>query len=247
MNQDEKKDKPPDIVFREYSKDVIVFVNGYGSIFHTVKATCKDTKSAVIEHRFGQDEGTNRFMQPSITLNEANQNLLTNKPKPTEQDYGFGVFGKEPPGYISYEELPLLEAEKRFRISWDKIFGTLKDVTYVWTWTYNAMFPMPDKKKQHRSLLKVVYPTKKLIFRLFVHYLYPIQGNPCIAVINPKGEETLLMQVAPVELKNEKLSFNFHSIQPTNCFKIEIDNPQLGCVYEMRWISDTSVWKKFLH
>lgn len=246
MNLYTKQDKPPNIVFKEYSKDVIAFVNGYGTIFHTVKTACRDTKTALIDHKFGTDEGTSLSFNP-VSLKTANQNLLTNNPKANERDYDFGVFGKEPPGYIYYAELPSFESEKRFRIIWDKAFGSVKDAIYVWTWANKAMFPIPNEPKQHRSLLKVVYPTNKLVFRLIVNYLYPIQGNPYICVLDPNGEETLLMQVVPVELKNEKLSFNYQSIQPSKCFKIEINNPLLGHAYEMRWISDKIVWTKAIN
>jgi len=245
MNLYTKQGKPPDIVFKEYSKDVIAFVNGHGSIFHTVNATCTDTKNATIEHRFGQDEGINLFNP--ISLRAANQINLTNSPMPNDQDYSFGLVSMQPPNFISYEELPSLESEKRFRINWDEAFGSIKDVIYVWTLGKKTIFPIANEPKQHRSLLKVVYPTNKLIFRLIVNYLYPIKGNPYICVIDPKGEETLLMQVVPVELKNEKLSFNYQSIQPSKCFKIEINNPLLGYAYEMRWISDKKVWTKSIN
>ena len=177
MNLDTKQDKPPDIVFQEYSKDVIAFVNGYGSIFHSVKATCQDTKNAAIEHQFGQDEGINLHVNP-IPLRTAIKSHLSNSAQLNDEDYTFTLVSMEPPKFINCEELPSLEFEKRFRINWEKEFGNIiKNVTYVWNWTNRAMFTIPNEPKQHRSLLKVVYPTKKLIFRLIVNYLYPIQGN----------------------------------------------------------------------
>ena len=247
MNTDTQQNGQPDIVFQEYSKDVLAFINGYGTIFHTVKASCNNPTIDTIEHRFGQDEGVNTFTN-QVSLKHASQNLLTNSPKPSDQDYDFGVFGTEPAGYISYEELPTFEPEKRFRINWGKAFGSvLKNATYVWTWAKKSMFSITDKQTQHSSLLKVVYPTKKLTFRLIMNYLYPIKGNPYICVLDANGEESLLMQVPPVELKNEKLSFNYQSVQPSKCFRIEITNPLLGYTYEMRWISDKRVWTKAIN
>ena len=165
MNPDTKQDKPPDIIFQEYSKDVVSLVNGYGTIFHSVKATCQDTRNAAIEHQFGEDEGINLHVNP-IPLRAAIKNHLTNSPQLNDADYTFGLVSMEPPKFINCEELPSLEFKKRFRIDWGKEFGNIKDIFYVWNWTNRAMFPIPNVLKQHRSLLKVVYPTKKLTFRL---------------------------------------------------------------------------------
>jgi hypothetical protein len=249
MNTDIQQDGKPDIVFQEYSKDVVAYFNGYGSIVHTVNAVCKDTAKTTIEHRFGSDEGiVNPFFNPQFSLKKANQNFLTNKQGAGECDFGFGVFALKPHGFIGYEELPSLENEKRFRINWANVFGkTVKEATYSWIWDKKGMFPFPESRKDHKSLLKVVYPTNKLTFRLIVNALYPIEGNPYIAVIDAQGEESLFMQVYPVELKKENLSFNYSSIQPSKCFKIEINNPVLGCTYEMRWTSEIVKRAQIIH
>lgn len=247
MNQATRQDEQ-NIVFTEYSKDAIAFYNGHGTLFHTVKASCKDTRNALIEHRFGQDEGkNNQIMRSSLTLKEAHQVYLLNTPPPNDGDYRFGLAAMEPPGFIPFEEIQTLGNERKFRINWEKSFGIVKEAQYIWLWDKIKAFPVSENQTQHSSLLKVAYPTKKLIFRLIVNYLYPIKGNPYICVIDPKGEETVLMQVVPVELKNEKLSFNYHTLQPCKCFKIEIDNPLLNYTYEMRWISDKNAWTKAIN
>jgi len=248
MNPNTEQDKPPNIVFQEYSKDTIAYFNGFGSIFHTIKATCKNTDKVAIEHRFGADESiVNPFFGSDASLKVANENLLTNKKRTEKCDFGFGLFGLKPAEFIGYEELPSLGNDKRFRINWESAFGQVKEAIYAWLSDKSGMFTISEGRKQHTSSLKVVYPTKTLIFRLIVNALYPIDGNPCIAVIDPKGEEILLMQASPVELRNEKLSFNYQSIQSSKCFKIEIKNPRLGFTYEMRWTSETFKLKHLIN
>ncbi|MCB4792775.1 MAG: hypothetical protein LHV68_12975 [Elusimicrobia bacterium] len=241
-----------DVIFKEYIKDVFPYFDGNGTVVHTISALCKNPKTAEIEHFFGKDECLNEFVDLG-SLAIAHK-LLKETPRRTKNaEYIFTVFSKDSPNKeIVLKELKSSKKEKRFKVFWQKSFGLRKNAFYSWGWLNNVMFStFPSSEGQH-SIVKITYPTKKLIYRIHFPDMYPIQGKPFIVMSGLNGKGVEIMKSTETKPFKESLPFDLEKIRNNpveRSFKAVINNPIQGNTYKIVWkigFEDTSKYLAWL-
>jgi len=240
MSKEQSQKAVADITIKEYTKEVFAFCNHYGAAFHTISAKCNNPQGARMNHTFGNDESINKHLAlPGIK--QANSRFLENRPPDKNSDYAFYVFSiKDPKKPVSYKELGFNKLIKTFSVDWESSFGLQKEAAYYWGWINPLMFSNMDTNGKLHSSLKVSLPAKRLIFRIYFQFMYPLQENPKLLMINRNGKVYETAETMKTDFRKEKRSFKITDNKilqsfPLSCYKVVIDDPIVGNTYQLEW------------
>ena len=234
------------IVFREYTKDIIPDYNDYGVVIHSISASCKDPARAVIEHSFGHEEGLNEFIKLGKIADAHNLHLNKTQPR-TNSEYSFMIHNcNTPKKPILIDDKKQKANAKTFQIFWRESFGIGKRAMYCWGWMSRVMFSPCSFKAEQSSSLKLGYPTGKLKLRLFLPKLFPLDENPCLEMQNSKGQKARLGITNKVDATKEHINFDLKNKLDVKCYKIEIYRPNIEETYKIIWTLGSKELPRYL-
>ena len=232
-------------IIKEYCKYIVPCFNGYGVVFHEITAVKKCSEPLAIDHTFGWDEG----LKPNClgSIEEAQKRFLRKKQPKNINEYSFHIASKQ--GFRNQgiiKEVPTHKPYKTFRLFWDLSFGLVLNAKYIWCWLSPVMFTTYQKKETQHSLLRVEYPTRKLIFKAIFHRFYPINTNPELVLVLENGKEQNLGPLHEVNFYKEKLAFNLEERGSFRCYRATIKYPKVGQTYKVVWKNGYKGLTKYL-
>jgi len=224
-------------IIKEYCKYVMPCFNGYGVVIHEISGINNDCEPVALDHTFGQDESIN----PSIKLGsveQAHKIFLNNKQPERSNEYSFIIASKQAfREKVSFTELRTnkYQPERMFRVFWDLSFGFRKEAKYLWGWLSPVMFKTMTKDGKQHSQVKIEYPTRRLVFKVFFHYAYPMYNDPELIMIDKTGKEQRIKNLKEVDVNKEEIGFTFIDKQNFKCFTATVNNPKIGHTYRVVW------------
>ena len=233
------------LYIKEYCKYIMPFFNGYGAAVHEITGEKFGCEPLAIDHAFGADEGLAPFVSLG-SIEEAQRRSLKNKQPELSNEYNFHIASKNAfRGKVNITEVRTNKPYKIFRVFWDLAFGCLREVKYLWFWISPAMYSANHKDVQH-SLLKIDYPTKKLVFKVIFHRFYPIDNNPALVIVRENGKERKVGVLKRVNFNKEQLGINIEPRGAFKCYKVVINNPKIGQTYKVMWKIEFKMLTKYL-
>ncbi|MCB4791686.1 MAG: hypothetical protein LHV68_07335 [Elusimicrobia bacterium] len=233
------------LLIKEYCKCIVPSFSGYGAVFHEITAAVKNcSEPFAIDHTFGWDEG----LTPCLgSIEEAQKRFLSKKQPKNSNEYSFHVASKQ--GFRNegiIKEVSTDQPYKTFRLFWDLSFGFRSEAKYIWCWISPVMFTTYKKKETRHSMLKVEYPTKKLIFKAIFHRFSPVDTNPVLVIVKDNGKEHKIGTLKEVNLYKENLGFNLKQKESFKCYTATVKNPKVGQVYKVVWKNGYKALAKYL-
>ena len=228
---------------KEYCKYIVPFYTGYGFTVHEITGRKTGHGPLAVEHTFGDDEG----LSPLVNLGSIEEawKITENNAEPEGGDeYSFYLVSKQiAPRKAAVEEVKTEKPGKVFRLLWERTFGHSKEAKYQWHWLHPLMYIVSREGHTQHSLLKVNYPTGKLVFKAIFPKLYPMDNIPWLVMVTEGGKEKMIGSLQEVDLSKEPLCFNFERRNFCRCYKGVVLNPKIGCTYKVVW---TTGYKKLM-
>jgi len=234
------------VVFREYIKDIFPYFNGNGTVLHTVSAVCRNPNTTAIQHSFGNDECLNEYVRLG-PLAEANKILGENIKQIKNTEYMFTLISVDTlKKEFKVKELEDRYQEKNFKILWKKTFGNKRKVSYSWGWSNNVMFSTYPLPEGQQSMVKVDYPTEKLVFRIHFPDMYPLEGKPFVVMVDKYGKEIIKVDVIETKQVVGVILPKLNCKEVKRSFCASINNPIPGKMYKICWLIGIENVSKYL-